>query len=416
MSVTPFADLNALAAHLRQRLQNVEDPKRFILLYAYNGTGKTRLSMAFKDLGKQLVTSPRTTEAGESRVTEEGEPRVVEVMQADTLYFNAFTEDLFFWDNDLEDDEERVLKFNSSSRFFTGLKELELENRIRPFLQRYTDFDFNIEYEKSEVRFSREVLSEAGTEIVDDIKVSRGEENLFIWCFFLAIVQLAMDGAEAYKWVKYIYIDDPISSLDENNCIAVGHDLAQLFRDTPSTLKTVISTHHPLFFNVLWNEFREIDRKKFSPHFLSYSKKTRQFQLTYTGDTPFFHHVALLKEICEARNADELYTHHFNALRGLLEKSSGFHGHGKFSVCIKRTADDPDETLFGRIINILSHGNYSLYEPAEMLPETKETFEKVLDDFLEFYPFNRDLLPNAPAPALAPASAPTSKQASGPTS
>src|ERR1039458_9944373 len=45
----------------------------------------------------------------------------------------------------------------------------------------------------------------------DNIKVSRGEENLFIWCFFLAIVQLALDGADAYKWVKYIYVDDPRS-------------------------------------------------------------------------------------------------------------------------------------------------------------------------------------------------------------
>jgi hypothetical protein len=126
--------------------------------------------------------------------------------------------------------------------------------------------------------------------------------------------------------------------------------------------------------------------------------------------------VALLKEICEARNADELRTHHFNALRGLLEKSSCFHGHNKFSVCIKKTEDDPDETLFGRILNVLSHGNYSFYEPAEMLPETKETFEKVLDDFLEFYPFNRELLPSAPAPAPAPASAPTSTQAPAPTS
>ncbi len=57
---------------------------------------------------------------------------------------------------------------------------------------------------------------------MDDIKVSRGEENIFIWCFFLAIVQLVLDGAEAYKWVKYVYIDDPISSLDEHNAIAVA--------------------------------------------------------------------------------------------------------------------------------------------------------------------------------------------------
>jgi hypothetical protein len=302
---------------------------------------------------------------------------------------------LFSWDNDLEEDKERVLNFNPECRFFSGLKELELENRIRPFLNRYADFDFNIDYEKSRVRFSRQVQDGPGTKIEDHIKVSRGEENLFIWCFFLAIVQLAMDGAEAYKWVKYIYIDDPISSLDENNAIAVGHHLAQLLARKDHSIKAVLSTHYSLFFNVLWNELREIDRK-FAPFFLSCSKKTGQFHLTYTGDTPFFHHVALLREICEARNADELCTHHFNALRGLLEKSSCFHGHPKFSVCIKKTEDDPDETLFGRILNVLSHGNYSFYEPTKMLPETKESFEKVLDDFLEFYPFNRDLLPGKP--------------------
>jgi len=371
MSATPFANLNALATHLRQELQNVQEPKRFILLYGYNGTGKTRLSTAFKDIGKR----------GGGQ---------------DTLYFNAFTEDLFSWDNDLEEDIERVLKLNSTSRFFSGLKELELENRIRPFLNRYTDFDFNIDYEKSEVSFSRQVQNGAGTETIDHIKVSRGEENLFIWCFFLAIVQLAMDNAEAYKWVKYIYIDDPISSLDENNVIAVGHHLAQLLARKDHSIKAVLSSHHPLFFNVLWNELREIDRKQFSPYFLFCSKKTGQFQLTFTRDTPFFHHVALLKEICEARNADQLCTHHFNALRSLLEKSSSFHGHNKFSVCIKKTEDDPDETLFGRTLNVLSHGAYSFYEPTKMLPETKESFEKVLDDFLEFYPFNRDLFPSKP--------------------
>jgi len=40
MSAIPFADLSAVAAHLRTELAT----KKFILLYAYNGTGKTRLS------------------------------------------------------------------------------------------------------------------------------------------------------------------------------------------------------------------------------------------------------------------------------------------------------------------------------------------------------------------------------------
>ena len=35
MNGTPFANLDTLAAHLRAELDN----KKFILLYAYNGTG-----------------------------------------------------------------------------------------------------------------------------------------------------------------------------------------------------------------------------------------------------------------------------------------------------------------------------------------------------------------------------------------
>jgi len=83
-------------------------------------------------------------------------------------------------------------------------------------------------------------------------------------------------------------------------------------------------------------------------------------------------------------------------LRSLLEKSSIFHGYEKFSVCIKKQDDDPEETLCGRFINILSHGNHCFHDPVEMLPENSEHFEKILADFLDFYPFYRALLPGAP--------------------
>ena len=286
-----FSNLNALATHLRSELQE----NKFILLYAYNGTGKTRLSMEFKNIGRQ----------DEAR---------------DTLYFNAFTEDLFTWDNDLAGDSARMLKMNATSRFFAGLESLEMESRIRPFLHRYADFDFSIDYSDWTIRFSRDIQIDDSTQTIDNIKVSRGEENLFIWCFFLAIVQLAMDGAEAYDWVRYIYIDDPISSLDEHNAIAVGCHLAQFMRRKDHNIKMVVSSHHTLFFNVLWNELREIDRKKFAPHFIFHTHKTGEYQVKYTGDTPFFHHLALIQEIWKAKKSGQIYTHHFNALRSLLEK------------------------------------------------------------------------------------------------
>lgn len=380
-----LTNLDDLAAHLRAELAD----KKFILLYAYNGTGKTRLSMSFKNAGKtNLLRGYNVTEPVNT-------PLMVSETTRDTLYFNAFTEDLFTWDNDLESDRERVLTMNKASRFFAGLEALEMENRIRPFLHRYADFDFSIDYDNWSICFSRDIQLGETTQTIDNIKVSRGEENLFIWCFFLAIMQLAMDGAESYQWVKYIYIDDPITSLDEHNAIAVGNHLAQFLKRKDHTIKTVISSHHTLFFNVLWNELREIDRKKFAPHFLSHTRASGEYHLSYTGDTPFFHHLTLLQEIWRAKETGQIYTHHFNALRSLLEKSSIFHGHKKFTVCIKQQDDDPDDTLYARLVNILSHGNYSFYDPVEMLPENKAHFDKILTDFLEFYPFNSEITSEA---------------------
>ncbi|AUV17922.1 MULTISPECIES: AAA family ATPase [Aeromonas] len=359
-----FADLRVLATYLRGELEN----KKTILLYAYNGTGKTRLSIAFKDMGKQA----------EAR---------------DTLYFNAFTEDLFHWNNDLVGDADRRLLLNRDSRFFQGLFDLEMDNRIRPLLRRYADFDFRIDTEGPEwaVRFSRLVDGQA----VDNIKVSRGEENIFIWCFFLAVVELAMDAdIEAYQWVKYLYVDDPISSLDEHNAITVGNHLAQLLSKSDNQLKVVISSHHPLFFNVMHNELDARKSKKVSAHFLSRAKADGSYSLAYTGATPFFHHVALLRELYVAEQSGELYTYHFNMLRSVLEKSASFHGFSNFSACIPTDdADDPNGVLYARLINILSHGNYSLFEPQPMLEENKVYFKKILDAFLKRYPFNPDLLP-----------------------
>ena len=130
------------------------------------------------------------------------------------MYYNAFTEDLFIWDNDLDPDTHRVLRLNTTSKFFGGLEELEMDNRIRPFLRRYADFDFKINIDDWTVDFFRTVRHENETQVVDHIKVSRGEENIFIWCFFLAIAQLAIDEQEQYAWVKYLYIDDTMKIVE----------------------------------------------------------------------------------------------------------------------------------------------------------------------------------------------------------
>lgn len=355
-----FDDLNGLTQALRTTLET----KDTVLLYAHNGTGKTRLSMEFKEQGKRHA-------------------------ERDTLYFNAFTEDLFHWNNDLDDDTDRRLVINKESRFFEGLVDLEMDNRIRPLVGRYADFEFRIDTENSEwcVRFFRVVNGEH----FENIKVSRGEENIFIWCFFLAILELAMDSDLAtYNWVKYVYVDDPISSLDEHNAISVANHLARILSQRNRGLKVVVSTHHTLFFNVLFNELKG---NKTNSYVLNRGSMEHCYVLRkQSTDTPYFHHVAALKELYDAVQEDRLYTYHFNMLRSILEKTASFHGYGHFSVCIKKEIDDADGILHTRIINILSHGNYSLYEPLQMIDENKRHFKEILEKFLIRYPFNLEVI------------------------
>ena len=364
-----FTNLKRFARNIRDTLGTADatDTKNYYLLFAYNGTGKTRLSGEFKNLGKRRIRGSEET-------------------TRDTLYYNAFTEDLFYWDNDLEGDTDRHLFFNTNSRFFDGLRDLEMDTRIRGFLQIHADFDFTIRYDDGYVSFSRTVQTRTGEETVTGIKFSRGEENLFVWCFFLAIVQLVKDEALSYDWVKYIYIDDPISSLDDNNVVALACQLSELLKDCK--IKTVISTHHTLFFNVMYNELR---KESTASRFLSFDKETNKYIVKNTGDTPFFHHVALLKELKKVADSGKIYTYHFNILRNILEKTAAFHGFDDFSACIKREDDDLDDVIFERMTNLLSHGNHSIFNPLEMVEDNKEIFKNILNRFLENYKFNDKL-------------------------
>lgn len=372
-TIQSFDSLTALAQHLRDQIE--QTGKKVTLIFAHNGTGKTRLSMEFKELGKERDENGETT-------------------ARDTLYFNAFTEDLFSWDNDLENDRDRALRMNTGSAFFEGLADLEMENRIRPLLRRYADFDFQIDYAQGAILFWRETTKNVeGADEPVPIKVSRGEENLFIWCFFLAVAQLAMDGQEAYDWVKYLFIDDPISSLDENNAIAVAAHLAGMLKEQ-ERLKAVISSHHTLFFNVLCNELR-------SPWQFFLSCEGQGWQLRDTGQTPRFYHVAMLKELHAAAQSGQLYTYHFTILRSIMEKTATFHGYNHVGNVLKRDPDDEDGTLHFRYIQLLSHGGYSLFEPAEMMEENKQIFRKILTNFMNDYRFNPELFPAAEAQETA---------------
>lgn len=63
----------------------IETKENIILIYAFNATGKTRLSVEYKNLTKK---------------PEDG--------QHVGVYYNAFSEDLFVWDNDNDNGEQNI--------------------------------------------------------------------------------------------------------------------------------------------------------------------------------------------------------------------------------------------------------------------------------------------------------------------
>lgn len=402
-------NLKTLVTRLRDDLNNPTKPISLLLIYAYNRTGKTRLSMEFKDAGKRRTKKNPT-----------GTP--------DTLYFNAFTEDLFVWENDLDGDSVRRLHLNEKSSFFNAMTELALDETIAGYLSRYADFDFDFTYKN--VQQGNETVSKPDFVSFHkgdqpNIKVSRGEQNIFIWCVFMAICERMLDGHESYQGKKYLYIDDPISSLDDNNAISVACDLAKLLRRAatrkdaaggPAPIKVIFSSHHALFFNVMCNEVSgRIDGAQKVTHkryFLHRPNGDGAYTLQATDDTPFFHHVATLAELQRAADPDKgkLYTFHFNALRSVMEKTASFFGHPNIAFCLKALNNEDDRALFNRALNLLSHGAYAIHEPTEMGEDNKELFRRILRDFITRFEFALPgalpAQPAAPAPAPAPQEAP----------
>lgn len=398
--IRTYQRLGKLVTRLRDDLNDSD----LLLLYAYNRTGKTRLSMEFKDAGKRKTRKNPT-----------GTP--------DTLYFNAFTEDLFAWENDLEGDSVRRLQLNEKSSFFNAMTELALDETIAQYLFRYADFEFDFSY--------KEVAADKGTvskpdfvsfrkDGVPNIKVSRGEQNIFIWCVFMAICERMLDGHESYQGKKYLYIDDPISSLDDNNAISVACDLAKLLRRAATRkdgtganapIKVIFSSHHSLFFNVMCNEVsRRIEDEAKITHkryFLRRPRGDGAYTLQATDDTPFFHHVATLAELLRAAdpNQGKLYTFHFNALRSVMEKTASFFGHPSMAFCLKALDNEEDRALFNRALNLLSHGAYAIHEPTEMGEDNKALFRRILSQFITRFEFALPGVVAAQTAALAPAPA-----------
>ena len=109
-------NLTEIATQIRDAKENV------ILIYAFNATGKTRLSVDYKNITKAGNGGKHTG-----------------------VYYNAYSEDLFVWDNDEAHNGADInLQIISSSlnQFHSLLTEDSIRQKLTPYKPKY-DFRFN---------------------------------------------------------------------------------------------------------------------------------------------------------------------------------------------------------------------------------------------------------------------------------
>lgn len=375
------------------------------LIYAFNGTGKTRLSREFKQLIAPEV--------------EGGDALSLELEDKKILYYSAFTEDLFYWDNDLALDAEYKLKIQPNSFTNWVLKDQGQDQNIVSTFQRYTSDKltprFNEEYKAkgegdkeitvkafSEVTFS---LERGDNEHSGNLKISKGEESNFIWSIFYTLLELAiftlndveLDYPEPTPFdnLQYVFVDDPVSSLDDNHLIQLAVDLAQLIKSNKSSVKFIITTHNPLFFNVLCNEFGSDEKtdqyswksKWFSKSRLEKNEDGSLHLVEQPNDSPFAYHLHLISQLEDAIRSGQIEKYHFNLLRNILEKTATFLGHKRWEHLLPETPDGLPNPSAKRIVNFSSHSKHAAEEVPPLKPEEKKILENLLKHIVERHGF-----------------------------
>lgn len=358
---------------LREIAETLRDAdKKVQLIYGFNGSGKTRLSRELKEL-----IAPNNNE------DEDAEDNPLKV-----LYYNAFTEDLFYWDNDLEGDSERKLKIQPNNYTQWVLQEQGQDQNAITHFQRYVDDSLTPRFNEdfTEITFS---IARGTDEHIDNLKISKGEESNFIWSIFYSILEQIIDvlsvsepddrETSQFDQLEYVFIDDPVSSLDENHLIELAVNLAALVKTAPADLKFIITTHSPLFYNVLHNELNS------KACYLLECFEDGTFSLKEKqGDSnhSFSYHLYLKQTLEKAISENQIQKYHFTLLRNLFEKTASFLGYPSWSDLLP---EDGREGYLARIINFSSHRTLSNEEVAEPTQQEKQTVKYLLEYLRDNY-------------------------------
>lgn len=161
---------------------------------------------------------------------------------------------------------------------------------------------------------------------------------------FLTLLEIIIEDltesadTSEFSKINYIYIDDPISSLDDTNIINAAIYLSDVIGSAENTdLKFVISTHQALFYNVLYNEIRFDRRIKKKVFYVMKAtdeiEDEKQFKYLLTdveGDSPFGYHLRVREELRKAIQDEQVEKFHFALFRNLVEKTATFLGYRRW--------------------------------------------------------------------------------------
>ena len=390
---------------LTEVAQQLKDAnKKVQLIYAFNGTGKTRLSREFKNL-----IAPKSTHSEEAGDTQMPRDKI--------LYYNAFTEDLFYWDNDLATDVEPKLKIQPNAFtdwvFIDQGQDFNIISNFQHYVNNKLTPHFNVEREEKD-KDGRSIVVKAFSEVVftlergneehlGNLKISKGEESNFIWSIFYTLIEQIIatlndvdpDYPEStpFDQLEHIFIDDPVSSLDENHLIELAVDLAKLIKSNKSEIKFVITTHNPLFYNVLHNEFSSDDahykKRSFSKYRLESLANGKHQLIEQPNDSPFSYHLYLKAELEKAIQTGEMSKYHFNFLRNILEKTSTFLGYKKWGDLLPKMDDGKTNPYEARIINISSHSKHAGEEISSLTEDDKRVLAYLVNQLNSMYRFQQ---------------------------
>lgn len=363
--------------------------KKVQLIYAFNGIGKTRLSREFK----KLVAPKAPANDGDAEATQAATPH------SKILYYNAFTEDLFYWDNDLQGDAQRRLMIQPNSftdNLLLFLQEQGQDGNIIKHFQRYTNSKITPHFSEDFklITFS---LERGDSDTIHNLKISKGEESNFIWSLFYTfleeVVSILADepddrSSRAFDELEYIFIDDPVSSLDENHLIEIAVDLARLIHYSKGKIKFIVSTHNALFYNAFCNTLTRYEQNNTIKYILK-KMDDGLFEAIPQKNSPFLYHLHLKAEVEKAVSNKCIKKYHFNYLRNVLEKTAIFLGHSRWREALPDIQIDKLISYHKRMMDIASHSDYAGEDVVDMSDKAVTDLEEILKAINSTYNFKK---------------------------